>query len=298
MQYRKEYTYCHCLEFLQFPLSKLHSTREYFQKNETFAQNVAHHVFPIPASPRAGFYDVVSSFLQNMTPPKKRSHRPHQIKKSSSTRFTVRLLLMVSATMKFGKVWSGRRLIRSGLVRRHTPADFTGRYKLAWDENNLYILAEITDDTLVDTHPDGLVKYWDDDCLEIFVDEDASGGEHQYSYNAFAYHIALDGKVVDIAPDKSFQYYNDHCTTRRTTEGKVSTWEVAMKIFDGNKYTDGGENIPKLLQSGKKMGFMLAYCDNDKSVERENFVGNMAIAGEDKNQGYKNASVFGILELK
>ncbi len=179
-----------------------------------------------------------------------------------------------------------------------TPADFTGRYKLAWDENNLYILAEITDDTLVDTHPDGLVKYWDDDCLEIFVDEDASGGEHQYSYNAFAYHIALDGKVVDIAPDKSFQYYNDHCTTRRTTEGKVSTWEVAMKIFDGNKYTDGGENIPKLLQSGKKMGFMLAYCDNDKSVERENFVGNMAIAGEDKNQGYKNASVFGILELK
>ena len=178
------------------------------------------------------------------------------------------------------------------------PEDFTGRYKLAWDENNLYILAEITDDTLVDTHPDGLVKYWDDDCLEIFVDEDASGGNHQYSYNAFAYHIALDGNVVDIAPDSSFQYYNDHCTTRRTTQGHTTTWEVAMKIFDGNKYADGGENIPKLLQSGKRMGFMLAYCDNDKSVERENFVGNRVIAGEDKNQGYKNASVFGILELK
>lgn len=59
--------------------------------------------------------------------------------------------------------------------------DFFGRYKLLWDENNLYVLAEITDDTLVDTHADGLSRYWDDDCLEIFVDEDASGGNHQFS---------------------------------------------------------------------------------------------------------------------
>lgn len=179
-----------------------------------------------------------------------------------------------------------------------TPADFAGRYKLAWDDNNLYILAEIADDTLVDTHPDGLLRYWDDDCLEIFVDEDNSGGSHQYSYNAFAYHIALDGKVVDIAPDKSFQYYNDHCTTRRTTQGYTTTWEVAMQIFDGNKYVDGGDNIPRLLQTGKKMGFMLAYCDNDKSAERENFVGNVAIAGTDKNRGFIDASVFGVLELQ
>lgn len=179
-----------------------------------------------------------------------------------------------------------------------TPEDFTGRYKLAWDENNVYLLAEITDDTLVDTHPDGLLRYWDDDCLEIFVDEDATGGNHQYSHNAFAYHIALDGKVVDIAADSSFQYYNDHCTMRRTTQGNTTTWEVAMKIFDGNKYVDGGDNIPKLLQTGKKMGFMLAYCDNDRSAERENFVGNVVIAGKDKNRGFIDASIFGILELK
>ncbi len=176
--------------------------------------------------------------------------------------------------------------------------DFSGRYKLVWDENNLYILAEITDDTLVDTHPDGLLKYWDDDCLEIFIDENASGGDHQYNYNAFAYHIALDGKVVDIAADSSFQYYNNHCTMRQTTTGKVTTWEVAMQVFDGNKYTDGGENVPRLLQAGKKLGFMLAYCDNDHSAERENFVGNVPIDGTDKNRGFIDAGVFGLLELK
>jgi hypothetical protein len=178
------------------------------------------------------------------------------------------------------------------------PADFAGRYKILWDENNLYVLAEITDDTLVDTHPEGLLKYWDDDCLEIFVDEDASGGNHQYSYNAFAYHIALDAKVVDIRPDSTFAYFNEHCTMRRSTTGKTTTWEVAVKIYDGNKYEYGGENIPKSLKSGKKMGFSLAYCDNDHSPERENFMGSVRVDGEDKNRSWIDAGIFGLLTLQ
>lgn len=177
-------------------------------------------------------------------------------------------------------------------------SDYAGRYKLAWDENNLYVLAEITDDTLIDIHPDGLDHYWDDDCLEIFVDEDASGGNHQYNYNAFAYHIALDGKVVDVAPDSAFTYFNDHCTMRRLTAGHLTTWEVAVKIFDGNRFETGGDNIPKMLKAGKRMGFALAYCDNDHSPERENFMGNVAVAGEDKNRGWIDAGIFGLLQLK
>jgi hypothetical protein len=179
-----------------------------------------------------------------------------------------------------------------------TAADYSGRYKILWDDNNLYVLAEITDDTLIDIRPDGLVKYWDDDCLEIFVDEDASGGDHQYNYNAFAYHIALDGKVADIGPDKQPHFYDDHCTVRRVTSGTTSTWEVAVKIFDGNKYTDGGDNIPKMLKPGKKMGFALAYCDNDRSPERENFIGSVEVEGEDKNRGWIDAGIFGLLTLK
>lgn len=178
------------------------------------------------------------------------------------------------------------------------PTDFSGRYKILWDENNLYVLAEITDDTLIDIHPDGLLKYWDDDCLEIFVDEDASGGNHQYSYNAFAYHIALDGKVVDIRPDESFAYFNDHCLTRRTTSGPTTNWEVAVRIFDGKNYTASGDNIPKMLKAGKQMGFALAYCDNDKSPEREHFMGSVKVEGEDKNRGWIDAGIFGLLTLE
>ena len=104
--------------------------------------------------------------------------------------------------------------------------------------------------------------------------------------------------MVDIRPDSAFAYFDDHCTTRRITSGSVSTWEVAIRIFDGKRYEDGGENIPKMLKRGKKLGFALAYCDNDHAVERENFIGSVRVEGPDKNRGWIDAGIFGLLTLE
>lgn len=180
----------------------------------------------------------------------------------------------------------------------YTPEDFQGRYKLSWDEDHIYILAEIVDDTLIDIHPDGLKQYWDDDCLEVFIDEDRSKGNHQYSHNAFAYHIALDYQVTDIGPDSVFRYYTDHVVSRRTVQGKVSTWEVAMSVYDDQYQDDSDDNTPVKLSAGKNVGFALAYCDNDYSAERENFIGSVVVEGEDKNRGWIDAGVFGSLILE
>ncbi|HRK82615.1 MAG TPA: sugar-binding protein [Saprospiraceae bacterium] len=176
--------------------------------------------------------------------------------------------------------------------------DFSGKYKVAWSEDYLYILAEIRDDTLIDIHPDGLAFYWDDDCLEIFVDEDASGGNHQYSHNAFAYHIALDGKVADIGPDSLPHYYDHHIQQRRSTIGNRSRWEVAIALYP-DTYRDGAsDNHPVKLHKGKTIGFALAYCDNDRSPERENFFGSVFVPGEDKNRGWIDAGIFAKLPLR
>ncbi len=179
----------------------------------------------------------------------------------------------------------------------YTFEDFNGRYKLCWGPEALYILMEVTDDILYDRHKDPLKLWWDDDCVEVFVDEDNSGGLHQYSHNAFAYHIALDGNVVDLAPDRDPHLYNDHIQSARHTEDDVSIWEIALKLYD-DSYVEGSKQASKRLIEGKKIGFALAYCDNDGSKERENFIGSVFVPGEDKNQGWINADIFGTLVLK
>jgi hypothetical protein len=175
--------------------------------------------------------------------------------------------------------------------------DCSGRYRLAWDERQLYVLAEIVDDTLIDIHPDGLDRYWDDDCLEIFVDEDRSGGNHQYNHNAFAYHIALDGNVVDVGADSTFRYYNQHLSSARLCRGDTCWWEVGIRLYPDTYQDDQPEMTPLRLAPGKVMGFALAYCDNDHSTERENFLGNAPVYAEDKNRGWIDAGIFARLEL-
>ncbi|MEO1485968.1 MAG: sugar-binding protein [Bacteroidota bacterium] len=175
--------------------------------------------------------------------------------------------------------------------------DFFGRYKLSWDEEALYLLVEVTDDVLFDQHKDPLELWWDDDCVEVFLDEDNSGGNHQYNHNAFAYHIALDGNVVDLAPDEKPRLYNHHVRSKKITSGNKTIWELAITPY-ADTYQDNGDNKPVALYTKKKMGFALAYCDNDGSKERENFIGSVFVPGEDKNQGCIDANIFGTLVLK
>ncbi|NQZ22805.1 MAG: sugar-binding protein [Colwellia sp.] len=187
--------------------------------------------------------------------------------------------------------------------------DFSGRFKLLWDANYLYLQAEITDDILFDQHADPLSFYWDDDCLEVFIDEDNSGGNHQYNYNAFAYHVALDNQVVDIGKNNkdgsvNFVLLNDHIKSvwkRSTLSPNKVVWELAIKVFDDqfNEKKDKRAVSPVKLSKGKTLGFMLAYCDNDGSLEREAFIGSTEISpiNGDKNLGYITADVFDKLTL-
>ncbi|WP_082087071.1 CBM9 family sugar-binding protein [Teredinibacter purpureus] len=177
--------------------------------------------------------------------------------------------------------------------------DFSGRIKLVWDNKKLYVLAEIIDDRLSDVYADPLSHYWDDEALEIFVDEDASGGDHQYNHNAFAYHIALDNQVVDAGLDKQPHLYNEHLMSRWQRTGDATIWEVALDIY-ADDYKDGAVTAkPVTLQSGKIMGFMFAYCDNDGGKTRDHFIGteNIAAVNGERNRGWIDASVFGVLEL-
>ena len=175
--------------------------------------------------------------------------------------------------------------------------DFTGRYKIAWTNEKLYILTEITDNIYSDVHADPLDHYWDDDSLEIFIDEDHSGGIHQYSHNAFAYHIALDGRAVDIGTDKRPREYTSHMVVERSVKGTVSIWEIGLDIYPDQFEDNGADNTRLALKEGKIMGYGLAYCDADGKGFRESFYGSVYIPGNNKDRAYIDASTFGTLVL-
>lgn len=197
--------------------------------------------------------------------------------------------------------------------------DFSGQFKLVWTRDHLYLLAEITDDILYDSHPDPLEAYWEDDALEIFIDADASGGNHLHDYNAFAYHISLDNQAADMGPFLSdedrqagkvnVRLFPEHVQSqwkRSAEEPNTIYWEVKITVWDDDlqdSYQAGQEAAkPVSLQSGRVMGFMLAYCDSDGMTEgrgREHFMGNIDIepVNGDRNLGYIDAGVFGQITL-
>lgn len=191
-----------------------------------------------------------------------------------------------------------------------SPKDFQGRYKVIWTQARLYVLAEIIDDVLADTHADPLANYWEDDTLEFFIDEDQSGGNHHFNYNAFAYHVALDNQVVDIGPyqtdDHSLihvQTYNDHIKSHWERSANKLIWEVEIAIYPDtykDHYRKNEKPVdPVKLYKGKTLGWMVSYCDADTSGTREHCISDInvpAVKG-DKNRGYIDASVFGELKL-
>jgi len=178
----------------------------------------------------------------------------------------------------------------------YSKEDFQGRYKVVWSQTKLHILVEVVDDILIDTHRDPLTQYWDDDCLEIFIDEDFSGGDHQYNHNAFAYHMSLDNQAIDIGTNKLAQNYSNHVESRWKQQGNKLIWELSIDIYQDN-YVDEGNNKAVDLYAGKVIGLMLAYCDNDGSELRENFIGSESAPGKEKDRGWKDAGLFGKLIL-
>jgi hypothetical protein len=197
-------------------------------------------------------------------------------------------------------VWQNARwqeIDQRWLGPEYTGEDFHGRYKVVWTESRIYILGEITDDILFDSHRDPLRQYWDDDCLEIFIDEDFSGGDHQYNHNAFAYHMSLDNQAIDIGTDKQPHSYSHHVDSQWRQDGAKVVWELAIDIYT-DEYADGAsDNLPISLTAGKVMGLMIAYCDNDGSELRENFIGSESVPSGPKDRGWIDAGLFGTLVL-
>ncbi len=193
----------------------------------------------------------------------------------------------------------------------HTPiaSNCTARFKACWRGDKLYFLMEVIDNILVNWNPsEPLKNYPNNDCPEIFLDEDASGGAHATSYNAFAYHIATTYDIVDMDVDGEAKLYNEHIQVKRTNIGNTYLWEMAVTVYN-DQFVYGAINNPTVsLSAGKKLGFSIAYNDSDERYEsRDAMMGSTEIGirqcyslgytDSGKNCSWQTASVFGSMTL-
>jgi len=73
-------------------------------------------------------------------------------------------------------------------------ADLSARYKILWDDANLYVLAEVTDDVLTN---DSGTTWYADDTVEVFIDGDNSRGSSYDGANDFQLSVRWnDGTII------------------------------------------------------------------------------------------------------
>ena len=186
--------------------------------------------------------------------------------------------------------------------------DFTGRYKITWssETDKLYFLVEIIDDVLVKGYQYPAGGWPDYDVVELFIDEDHSGGDHTHNNNAFAYHITAGNddkpfEVVDLQDGWNPYNFSDHLDCVIKFENGIYTWEIALTVYNENYNPQKTTNPTEELAIGKFSGLSIAYCDNDDPDEnpktRDNFIGSVAVPKSKYNDHWKNASDFGNLLL-
>ncbi|MFA9392932.1 MAG: sugar-binding protein [Prolixibacteraceae bacterium] len=175
--------------------------------------------------------------------------------------------------------------------------DFSGQFKLAWDSLYLYLLVEVVDDSLSDDHVNPFTNYWDDDCVEIFIDENRSKGNHLTNNNAFAYHVSTYYDVIDGGTGTTVNLKDNLSVVMDTIGGHTYRWEFAIKNFDATFKQNNPEASRVYLHHNKLMGFSLAYCDNDETTGRENFIGSTVMPSDHSNDNYITADYFGTLLL-
>ena len=203
-------------------------------------------------------------------------------------------------------------------------ADYFGRFKVSWseEENLLYYYVEVNDDVFIDGYVYPNSGYPDFDIVEVFLDEDHSGGLHVFddnvqwglnSENAFSYHIAIDapadGEVAtsfvacdldgtDWGNSLIIDYAGHFPELAMKKNGNIYQYEFSLKVYDDTYDHSDPEASRVALAPDRELGMSMAYCDNDQpDGERDNFFGSVWVPEEAYNDHWMNSDGYGTLRL-
>lgn len=129
---------------------------------------------------------------------------------------------------------------------------------MGWDEQNLYLVAKVTDNRIVQAWQGA--ELWQGDHLEIWVDTDFMGDASETKINADDFQIGISpGDFQNIKPEI-------YCWYPKAKEGKIESGEIASSLIADGYILEA--TIPfKFLditpESEKLIGFCMLVSDTD-----------------------------------
>ena len=150
-------------------------------------------------------------------------------------------------------------------------------YRALWDENNLYLLVEVTD-SILRSEPDK--DYYDSDGLEIYIDA-TNGKGAEFGDTDYAYDVAWDKTAPRMKESKHDRTNDVQYVVRRTDKGYCAAMSFPWSTL-GTKPA-----------AGAKIGLDVQVNDNQGHGHRE-----AKIAWHDQDdQAWQNPQAFGNAEL-
>jgi len=145
------------------------------------------------------------------------------------------------------------------------------KFRVLWDEESIYVWAEVHDNYLSKGNPNA----WEQDSIEIFIDEDNSK-KTSYDDNDAQYRVSFDNRQ-SYGSGASAKYFVT--ATKKTDFGYIVEAQVKMKS--------------RKLSEGTIIGFDIQVNDANEWDSR---VGIIAW-NETENINWQNPSSFGNLKL-
>jgi hypothetical protein len=165
-----------------------------------------------------------------------------------------------------------------------TPAtsaeDLSARYRALWDENNLYLLIEVNDETLI--HDSANDQWYQSDSVEVYIDAEnsksAEYGEHDYQF-AFNW----DKNPPALQEIK-------HNRTEGVQHALVTT-EKGYRVEIKFPWTTFGTKAE--AATGAKFGLEVQVNDNDHGGKRD----TKLCWRDNDDSAWRNPQAFGTAEL-
>ena len=156
------------------------------------------------------------------------------------------------------------KVARTAPVSGMYPTDTTGKVQLLWDENNLYIYAEIADAHVSYKYPiKKLADMYHRDSLSVFVDvpRDRSKPATAYTAKQYCYSICANGDDVVINPTKNLDISKEFTKQSVVTRTKTGyTIEACVSWHD---------LVKDQVKAGKVIGLDIGINDDLGNGDRE-----------------------------